>query len=136
MSKKFKVFENLLDRVELLQDIINSRFLYKTMTVDKTHGFLFETDTTKQRIPLASLSSGEQHELVLAFELLFRVTEQPLILIDEPELSLHVTWQHKFLDDIERISALANLDFLVATHSPSIIHNRQDLMVELAENTR
>ncbi len=54
-------------------------------------------------------------------------------MIDEPELSLHVTWQHKFLNDIERISKLADLDFLIATHSPSIIHDRRSLMVSLPE---
>lgn len=130
VESKFKVFGNLLERVELFKEIINTRFLYKTFAVDKDKGFSFYS-MNNEPVPLRVLSSGEQHELVLAFELLFRVKEKSLILIDEPELSLHVTWQHKFLDDIGQISRLADLDFLVATHSPSIIHNRSDLMIPL-----
>jgi ABC-type glutathione transport system ATPase component len=78
-----------------------------------------------------SLSSGEQHKLVLTYELLFRVQRDALILIDEPELSLHVTWQHRFLDDLLRISEIATLDFLIATHAPQVIHKRTDLALEL-----
>ena len=134
VNKKFKVFDKLLTRVELFKRIINSRFLYKTFSVDKEHGFLFKSKKSKSPVPLRTLSSGEQHELVLAYELLFRVKQNSLILIDEPELSLHVTWQHKFLEDITKISELTNLDFLVATHSPSIIHRQRHLMVALGEN--
>ncbi|MBU2546981.1 MAG: AAA family ATPase [Proteobacteria bacterium] len=132
VQEKFDVFDSLLKRIELFKEIINTRFLYKNFSVDKENGFIFKTDK-KRNVPLRTLSSGEQHELVLAFELLFRVDEGTLILIDEPELSLHVTWQHKFLEDIARISDLVNLDFLVATHSPSIIHKQSHLMVPLGE---
>lgn len=130
VDEKFRIYDTLLKKVELFKDIINTRFLFKTFSVDKNSGFVF-TSKTGEIVPLQKLSSGEQHELILGYELLFRVKENSLILIDEPELSLHVTWQHKFLEDIERISALAKLDFLVATHSPQIIHNRRDLMVRL-----
>ncbi len=133
VQQKFEIFDSLLKRVELFKDIINTRFLYKSFSVDKEGGFIFTTEKGNI-VPLRTLSSGEQHELVLAFELLFRVKEGSMILIDEPELSLHVTWQHKFLEDVGRISDLANLDFLVATHSPSIIHKQSHLMVPLGEH--
>jgi hypothetical protein len=130
VTQKFAVFEVLLPKIELFQEIINSRFLLKTFSVDREQGFKFQNGRGDS-IPATALSSGEQHELVLAYELLFKVKEGSLILIDEPELSLHVTWQHKFLEDITRISELVDLDFLIATHSPAIIYNRSDLMVEL-----
>ncbi len=130
IDEKLKVFDPLMKKVELFKDIINSRFLYKSFSLSKSDGFVFKLDSGKN-VPLKCLSSGEQHELVLAYELLFKVPEKSFIMIDEPELSLHVTWQHKFLNDIERISKLADLDFLIATHSPSIIHDRRSLMVSL-----
>jgi predicted ATP-binding protein involved in virulence len=52
-------------------------------------------------------------------------------LIDEPELSLHVGWQAQFLKDLQEITGLADLDVLMATHSPDIIQDRWDLTVEL-----
>jgi len=131
VQKKLQIFDNLLLKSELLMEIINSRFSYKAFKLDAENGFVFSSDHDKSRIPLSSLSSGEQHELVLAYDLLFKVKSKALVLIDEPELSLHVTWQRKFLEDVSRIADLADLDFLIATHSPSIIHNRRDLMVGL-----
>lgn len=132
VKQKLEVFDPLLRRVELFKDIVNSRFSYKKFKVDRERGFIFESDHDKSIVPPRALSSGEQHELVLTYQLLFMAEAGSLIFIDEPELSLHVTWQRKFLEDIARISELADLDFLVATHSPSIIHNRRDLMVKLA----
>ncbi len=128
VDKKFIVYDVLLKKIELFKDIINSRFLYKGLDIDKNEGFLFES-SVKEKIPLKVLSSGEQHEIVLAYELIFMVPPNSLILIDEPELSLHVTWQHKFLDDLKKISELAKLDFIIATHSPSIVQNKRSLMV-------
>jgi predicted ATP-binding protein involved in virulence len=77
------------------------------------------------------LSSGEQHELVMLYELLFKVKPNSLILIDEPELSLHLAWQVQFLKDLQAIIKLADFDVLIATHAPGIIDDRWDLTVEL-----
>ena len=132
VKKKLQVFNWLLPRVELFKYIVNSRFSYKQFRVDKAKGFIFESDHDGSIVPPRALSSGEQHEIVLTYELLFKAPAGSLIFIDEPELSLHVSWQRKFLEDIAKISELADLDFLVATHSPSIVHDRRDLMVQLA----
>ena len=75
-------------------------------------------------MPLAKLSSGEQHELVLLYELLFKVKPGSLILIDEPELSLHVAWQKQVLRDLREVTKLVPLDLLIATHSPQVIADR------------
>ncbi len=130
IDDKLAVFDALLKKMELFKEIINKRFLFKTFSIDLKDGFLFKSVDGKP-IPLTALSSGEQHELILSYDLIFRVEPQSLIMIDEPELSLHVTWQHRFLDDMERISKLSDLDFLIATHSPQIIHHRKQLSVAL-----
>lgn len=132
VEEKLQVFDWLLSRLELFKDIVNSRFSYKKFKIDKENGFIFESDHGESIVSPRALSSGEQHELVLTYELLFKAPAGSLIFIDEPELSLHVSWQRKFLEDIAKISELADLDFLVATHSPSIVHDRRDLMVQLA----
>lgn len=133
IDKKLDVYRDLLERIELFTSIINdNKFLFKSLSLHKDKGFIF-TSKNGQIVPLEQLSSGEQHELVLAYELLFLAKRKSLILVDEPELSLHVTWQHKFLDDMQRISQLSDLDFLIATHSPSIVYRRRDLMVKLGE---
>ncbi len=131
VKKKLKVFDPLLRKVELFKDIVNSHFSYKKFKVDREKGFIFETDHDGSIVLPKALSSGEQHKIVLTYGLLFEAQAESLIFIDEPELSLHVIWKMKFLEDIAKISELADLDFLIATHSPSIINDRSDLMVNL-----
>lgn len=130
VKQKLSVFNDLTQRIDLLINIINCRFLYKKLSVSKKDGFVF---TTAENMPLSptKLSSGEQQELVLFYELLFHVEPEALILIDEPEISLHVLWQQQFLRDLQAITQLAGFDVLIATHSPQIIHDRWDLTVEL-----
>jgi len=129
-EKKLSLFDDIARKIDLLTRIINKKFNYKHMKVNKNGGFSFATDGGKFLHP-TKLSSGEQHELVLLYELLFKVKPNSLILIDEPELSLHVEWQVQFLKDLQEITKLSNIDVLIATHSPDIIHDRWDLTVEL-----
>jgi predicted ATP-binding protein involved in virulence len=130
VEKKLSVFDDIVGRLDLLKTFISGRFLYKRMAISKDNGFVF---TTLNGTPLtpADLSSGEQHELVLLYELLFRVRPGSLILIDEPEISLHIAWQEVFLRDLLSITSLSHFDVLIATHSPQIIHDRLDLTVRL-----
>ncbi|MEU7461824.1 AAA family ATPase [Streptomyces griseofuscus] len=132
-ERKLATFEDLLRRVQLFRDIVNSRFQFKQLRLNRG-GFDFVTDLG-QEIPAESLSSGEQHELVLAYDLLFNVAENSLVLIDEPEISLHVAWQQEFLNDIAKIANTASLRFIVATHSPQIIHKWRSRAVSLGADS-
>ena len=127
-KRKLAVFDDLYSRVDTLKRIINTRFSYKELEVG-TEGFNVFTDHSK--LNLEMLSSGEQHELVLLYDLLFTVKPDSLILIDEPELSLHVAWQRDILRDLNEIATLSHFRVLLATHSPTIIGDRWDLVVEL-----
>jgi hypothetical protein len=77
------------ERINLFSKIISDHFSYKSMTISKEKGFTFRTHKENLLDP-SSLSSGEQHELVLLYELLFKIKSNSLVLIDEPELSLHI----------------------------------------------
>lgn len=131
VDAKLEVLYPIVDKVDLFRAVINSKYVGKSITVSREEGFTVLTDRS-DILDARFLSSGEQHELVLAYRLLFNVQPGSLILIDEPELSLHVSWQQMFLPDLQRISRTAQLDFLVATHSPIIIGNRWDLTEKLA----
>ncbi|MEH1930197.1 AAA family ATPase [Nostoc sp.] len=138
VEKKLSVFAEIASKIDLLRKIINNKFAYsyKEINFSKEKGFVVTTSydsslsNSKTLLP-TDLSSGEQHELVLLYELLFKVQPNSLVLIDEPELSLHVAWQVQFLKDLQDITQLADLNILMATHSPDIIQDRWDLTVEL-----
>lgn len=127
---KLKPFERVVQKAQRLIESINKKLAPKQVKLNVETGYQILTKSG-DTLPLDKLSSGEQHELVLLHELLLDVSEGSLILIDEPELSLHVTWQEEFLPDILDIAKLSKLDFLVATHSPDIVGEHHALMVEM-----
>lgn len=129
-TAKLAKLDALKDRSRLLLEKMNQKYRHKNIRVHREHGLVAVNDEG-QRLELDCLSSGEQHELVLYYDLLFKVPSNTIVLIDEPELSLHVAWQKKFLPDLLEIVALSSFDTLIATHSPYIIGVREDLMVGL-----
>ena len=130
-ANKLQVLEDLASRARLLLRSLNGKFQHKQMRVDRNEGLVVAGDDGDS-LPPDSLSSGEQHELILHYDLLFRVAPNTVVLLDEPELSLHLQWQSRFLSDLMDIVQLSSFDALVATHSPWIVGERDDLMVELS----
>ena len=101
-EEKLEVLDDLANRTELLLKNVNQKFRNKSIRLDREHGLVAISEKGEE-LPLDSLSSGEQHELVLNYDLLFRVPSNTIVLIDEPELSLHVAWQKRFLPDLLEI---------------------------------
>ncbi len=131
LEQKLIVFDDLLEKLELFTTILNERrFTYKSINISREKGFFFKTSKGKE-LELNQLSSGEQHEVVLLYELIFNVKPNILVLIDEPEISLHITWQKEFLNDLLKIIKIQNIQVLIATHAPSIINGRWDLVYNL-----
>ncbi len=131
-EEKLAVFKDFADRAEILLGTLNRKLAPKSIKLDKDVGYKVLSHDGRP-LDLDALSSGEQHELVLLHTLLFRVEPGSFLLIDEPELSLHVTWQNEFLTELIQIAKKVGFDALVATHSPYIVGERRDLMVRLGE---
>lgn len=120
-KEKFAIFNDELKRIELFRKLINERFLKKEITVNASDGFLVRSTITGSEIPLERLSSGEQHLLVQYFSLIFRLKEGTVVLIDEPEISLHVSWQKRYISEMMKIVKLNRMKVIIATHSPTLI---------------
>ncbi|WP_196769272.1 AAA family ATPase [Vibrio cyclitrophicus] len=72
--------------------------------------------------PLASRSSGEQCLFLLFLGIISSIDDNSLILIDEPEISLHPSWQQRFVEILnESLSEYSGCHFIIATHSPLIV---------------
>jgi len=76
------------------------------------------------------LSSGEQQLLLIFTYVAFDVGEGGLLIIDEPELSLHVQWQEGVLDAICNL-AEKDAQLVIATHSPILADKKRDCAVIL-----
>ena len=78
-------------------------------------------DKLEETIKLSDLSSGEKQIVSLFSHLYLSGQQSYFVIIDEPELSLSVTWQRRFLADIHKGNFCAGL--IAATHSPFIYEN-------------
>lgn len=132
-EEKLKKYDKLKNNVSLFKKIINERFEHKELYIDRDKGFLVKsTSVEKRNIPLHKLSSGEKNEFNLFFKLIFLTDKDSIILIDEPEISLHVEWQNAFIQDLQGIIEKNNFRVIIATHSPDIIDDNWALTNDLS----
>lgn len=68
-----------------------------------------------------SLSSGEQQILTMVIKIVAKVQRNTTVLLDEPEISLHVAWQRQLPHVLHKFSRKLGCFFVVATHSPIVI---------------
>jgi predicted ATPase len=71
----------------------------------------------------SSLSSGERQIVTLMYAAT-HMNQQKLLLIDEPEISLHVDWQRQFIKRISEQSP--DCQVIICTHSPVIAGDYDD----------
>jgi ABC-type lipoprotein export system ATPase subunit len=129
-ARKLDSFRHLLEKLDLFMQTLNARFFRKRIYFTSDRALAIENSRGDQ-LSVSDLSSGEQHELILLKYLLFDTNPGSIVLIDEPEISLHVSWQKAFLEDLSHISSISSLRFIIATHSPQIINNAWHLTTPL-----
>ena len=133
-DEKYQIYENFINQLELFTDIINKKLNFKEIEISREKGIsIKDTDFEGKQISLSQLSSGEKQEIILFYKLIFETPENTLLLIDEPEISLHIAWQKKFMDDLYKIIKFKKLNVIVATHSPQIINNHWENQIDLGE---
>lgn len=81
-----------------------------------------------KRNSIFELSSGEKQLIILLGHLAFGKTN--LFVIDEPELSLHISWQEIFADELTKVNS--NCQYIMATHAPAIIEKRENCCINLS----
>ncbi len=106
-----------------------------TKLVDLESEELIFESVNGQKIKFEDLSNGEQTLYFRAIYLSKLNPQNSIIMIDEPEDSLHPTWQQKVLKLYQNIGE--NNQLIVATHSPHIIgsSNAEEVfLLEIDEN--
>lgn len=113
--KDLNLFSRLIDK---------KKFVGKHCSFSRRHGLQFIAESDQSVIPLNALSSGEINQIIMLYDFIFNTSDDSILMIDEPEISLHVVWQHAFMKDISEIAREKRLSVLVATHSPQVIGSR------------
>ncbi len=120
---------------QLFLAIIDELFLetHKRVNANKEElAFLLDN----KEINTYQLSSGEKQLLIILLTVLIQDNKPFILLMDEPEISLHIEWQRKLIKYIRELNP--NVKLIIATHSPDIIvhgwldnvFNIQDLIVK------
>ena len=132
MQKKLAIFDALGEKLRILLERTKMRFQFKSLEIDPEKGLLFKSDSGS-KLDVSDLSSGEQHEMIFFYDLLFFAGNEDLILIDEPEISLHMAWQMEFMNDLKTALSSSNAHVLLATHSPAIAEAAGTSLIRLGD---
>jgi predicted ATPase len=124
-------------------DLKMNRFInaFEYMFPNKKYSGIYDLHNSKKimfkefekEIPLEKLSSGEK-QIVFRGGFLLKdqqSTKGALVLIDEPEISLHPKWQQKILQYYSKLftdeTGSQTSQIVLSTHSPFIIHNFENI---------
>jgi len=84
-------------------------------------GNLFFRNKKEEKLLIDDLSTGEKTLISKILYLYIKEIKDSVILIDEPELSLHPAWQNRVLKLYENFAKEKNCQIIIATHSPHIL---------------
>jgi hypothetical protein len=133
-SEKYnREIEKLWNPITQFTSLVNRFFADsgKKLMIDEV-GWLFVSAGGSERPqPLDVLSSGERQLVVIFGHLAINreINRAGVFVIDEPEVSLHVRWQEIFVESI--LEASPGNQFILATHSPAIVMDRDERCVSL-----
>ncbi|UOQ47205.1 ATP-binding protein [Gracilibacillus caseinilyticus] len=120
ISKKKAQFDNL--------KMTLSKFLNKKVELEDGNLIFIK----KGRIlKYEDLSAGEKQLVALFVYTKLSADNESIVIIDEPELSLHIKWQRELIEAL--MDGENDKQFIISTHSPFIISNSHKHIYELGE---
>jgi predicted ATPase len=114
----FDVVNSFLDKKELSYALDKNRRIPKV-------GLKFPDESWSS---IKVMSSGERQLLTMLYAV-NRMSGNSAVLIDEPEISLHIDWQEDLLEKM--MEQLGERQIIVCTHSPSIAADFDEYMKEV-----
>ena len=115
------------------QNIMDELFKDTNKTIDRKSNEIQFFQNGEILTPY-QLSSGEKQMLVIMLTVLVENNEHYALLMDEPEISLHIEWQKGLLNLIRELNA--NVQIILSTHSPALIMDGwMDIVTEVEDVT-
>ncbi len=105
-------------RITCFIEIVNHLFADSHKSIEIVNSQL-AVKQNNEYLSLDKLSSGEKQMLLITLKT-FLTHEKPAVLfMDEPEISMHITWQNQLIDVLSELNPNAQL--FITTHSPSVL---------------
>lgn len=122
IDKEGSITKNMLDQINgrknLMLNFVNEAFSKTGKQLIPDQGrlaFRFENGKT---ISSEHLSAGEKQLMIILLTVLLQDGKECVVFLDEPEISLHVSWQYELINMLTALNPSAQ--FIITTHSPSI----------------
>lgn len=109
---------DILRPKKIFVDVLNGLFQRKKIYINDKNEIEAKTDSGKI-LSVRGFSSGEKQLIIILGEALLQQESPWIYITDEPELSLHVKWQEKLIENLRRINPKAQI--ICATHSPDVV---------------
>lgn len=117
-----------------LLSALNNLFAETNKTIEFNKNKLVIKLANGNRVPFSKLSSGERQIIFIFLKVVIASVNSALILMDEPEISLHLSWQEKLLNEIRRVNPTSQI--IIVTHSPAMLMNGwMDSFVDISNIT-
>jgi len=115
-----KLSQEVRKQKKLFEQYINQLFAQtgKIISSNKNKEIVFRHQTGRNVTPY-ELSSGEKQILVILLKVLLQDNQPHILLLDEPEISMHLSWQVDLIDLIRELNP--NCQVIIATHAPAVI---------------
>lgn len=104
---------------DLFIEIVNHAFANTQKVVDTEQSklqFRLEREVLDNN---KNLSSGEKQFLIIMLTVLLQRKEESILIMDEPEISMHIDWQRELLNNLQKLNP--NCQIILATHSPGVV---------------
>ncbi len=131
LKQKDDIIANINQNQNRFLELINKLFdeTNKKIDFDKENSIIFRKSNNKT-ISAYQLSSGEKQILIILLSILLQENKPFIVLMDEPEISLHLSWQLDLIDMIQLLNH--NCQLIIATHAPGIISKGwQDKVIDM-----
>ena len=116
------------------QDLIDELFAPTAKTIVRDSNEIYFNQYGERITPYV-LSSGEKQILVILLTALVQENRPGVMLMDEPEISLHIEWQQRLVTLVRTLNP--NMQIILCTHSPAIVMDGwMDAVTEMEDITK
>lgn len=106
--------------IDELFHVVNNMFsdTGKKINISKGNNSTLVFHQDNDILQLEQLSSGEKQLLLILLKIFLLEKKPSILLMDEPEISLHISWQQKLIQSLRTLNP--HCQIILSTHSPSI----------------
>ncbi len=133
-QKLDKEKDEIFKPIYLYENLVNDFLEGKEIKVDDNGVLSIKLKGKSMEFNSNQLSSGEKQILILLTQALLWEANPVVYMVDEPELSLHISWQEKLINSLLKLGG--EIQIIAATHSPDIVSKFGDNVINLGRKSK